>query len=313
MQQHQKRSLHALRVSRDDGDIGLSTSTCTLSSSSVIEDIDESDAECRECITEYAADVMHDLTQKEREQHQQLRPLNDVCVANRTALLMWMEKVRQRFALLLDTTLLAISILDRCASKHAEPAAPAVAQENSSDNHFAMNVLHAGAAVILAAALEEVYPPEAKDVLEACTNRAFLPTADIDSVGSENAFARAHMLTRDDICATTSRMARALGYDLWTVHFLHFLRRFSRASQHTVSEHNFAKQFCIAALHDYDNVVLQLRPSALAAAAVYYTRCHFSARFRKPWSKTLEHFSGYSAEQARAFMSIADRSPPAAQ
>lgn len=288
-----KTFLHALRISHDDSDVGLST--CTLStSSSVLEDIDENDAERHECIVEYAEDVMNDLRRKEEQQHSTLRLLPPSAVDRRSALLGWSQNVRQRFALLLDTTLMAVAILDRFMSL-------SVTGDGTGANDI--NVMHAGAALLLSAALEETYAPTAEDMLQACISVSFRPPSHT-LPESSGVFDNAHMLTRAQLCSATSEMAHALGYDLWSINFLHFLRRFSRASQHTISEHNRAKKFCIEALQHYDAVVLPLRPSAIAAAGIYHTRSSFPQRFQRPWSKTLAHFSGYSEEQAAQYYCI---------
>lgn len=300
--QRHKTSRRALRVSHDDGEIGLSSTSgaCTLStSSSIVEDIDANDAECSKCIVEYVGDVMRDLSLKECEQHAQLCALDAPTTRRREALIVWIDNVRQRSALLLDTMALAVAILDRFASHafanngatpfNTEAAAPAPPTEQS------LNVLHAAGSLLLAAALEETFAPSLDDMIWACKspkNRP--PIVDTEQCA---AFLSVNALTSDALQRMTRYMASTLNFDLWTATWLHFLRRFSRASQHSTSEHAHAKRYCIAALRRYATVVLPHRPSKVAAAAVYCTRAADPERFRRPWSKTLNHFSGYSEEQ----------------
>ena len=302
MLHHDKRQFRdnacrALRMSHDDSEIGATcttSDTCsiannstTLSSSSLIEDIDENDSQRSKCIVEYVNDVMQDLLHKEKLQHSQLRPMSEEHNHCRSAILLWMHAVRERYALLLDTVVLAIAIMDRYFSaKIAETEAPNVVPQ--------LELIHAGAALLLAAALEESFAPDAKDIVAAFTAPRFRKSVAYQQ--HPMVFQRASMYTEQSLCAATTAMAHTLQFDLWTATFLHFLRRYSRASQHSTGEHEFAKRFCLAALHHYEQAVLQFKPSQLAAAAVYHTRINHPHRFPKPWSKTLTHFSGYERE-----------------
>lgn len=280
-----RRSAPPLAASRDAMSSGGGGGGSNVTSSTTVEDIDCDDADTCECIVEYVDDVFADLRAAEQRVHRALRPLAADAEAVRATLVRWMTDVRSRLKLRYDTLALAVALLDRYVS--GVECADFDAQAPAEGGRLAL----AAATLMLAATLEEQFPPESNDfVLEcrrACRSGSFGAARDGAAFSSVN------------LRKVSWRVATALDFDLWTPHYLHFLRRFSKASQHDTVEHNAAKQLCELAAEHYAALLLRHPPSMIAAAAVYLVRGERAASSNvatnhKPWTSTLRHYTGYA-------------------
>lgn len=271
-----------LRQSHDDGEVGL-TCSHTASSSSMIEDIDAADQHMYESIVEYVSDVVDDLRQKETKQHAALCAMSHQIESDRAKLLDWMLELRHRLSLRVDTYALAVGLLDRYVSS--------VLRRGEMHGDPIVTIEHAAGAMMLAATLEETFPPETTEMVWLCRKA-------VEQKADRRLFYDCGHAT---LRTTSWKMASALDFDLWTTTWLHFLRRFSKASRSTKAQHDKAKAICSAMLEKYSEFVLCYRPSQLAAAAVMKTRM-LTMPTQKEWNKTLAHYTGYSREEIAAIV-----------
>ena len=86
-----------------------------------------------------------------------------------------------------------------------------------------------------------------------------------------------------------------LDFNLATPLTLHFLRRFSKAGRSESKAHTLAKYLAELSNHYY--VMLQYRPSQIAAGAVYLAR-HMHG-IESLWNSNLRHYTQYSEEEVR--------------
>lgn len=264
--------------SRDDSEIGLICSQ-TASSSSVVEDIDAADENMYECIVEYVDDVISDLREKEKEQHALINAIPKQLEDDRFTLMEWMGAIRADASLRLDTFALAVGILDRYIN--------ALLRENQNLPDPIIGIEHAVGAMMLAATLEETFPPDTRDMKRLCERK----------VVSEGGPTRLFYYCDETKLRTTSwKMGNALDFDLWTPTWLHFLRRFSKASRNTRQQHTYAKNVCLHLGFYYAALVKKYPPSFLAAVAIMITRINIMPD-KKRWNRTLQHYTGYSDDQ----------------
>lgn len=199
----------------------------------MLRDIDEEDAENPQLVSEYAKDIYRYMMLLEiempiREDH--LRGQPEINGRMRAILVDWLVQVHQKFHMLQETLFLAIAILDRYLQ--LEFVTKAKLQ------------LVGVSAMWIAAKYEEMYAPEVSDF----------------SYITDNAYTKAEI--RQMECA----ILRALDFSLGRPLPIHFLRRFSKASDVDAHVHNLAKYFMELALVPCE--MAHLKPSFLAAAAL---------------------------------------------
>ena len=261
------------------------TESLGASSSSTVEDIDKDKNASAQCIVEYVDDVFADLKRVEQRIQESVRPIaNARAEQKRSAIVRWMIGVRARLKLRQDTLAFSIALLDRYRSA----VEPDVYQKTEDDGCGPFSI--GAAAMMLASTLEEQFPPTSHDFSIECRN--------VTPALSAAAAPGNHMYYSNDRLRSTSwRIATALDFDLWTPHYMHFLRRFSKASKNTVEEHNLAKCFCERAMLHFTELIARYPPSLIAAAAVMLVRCRREPPFAvRPWSKTLRHYTGYAQD-----------------
>lgn len=306
---------------RSVDDILLRTS---LSSSSLVEDIDAADRGRYECVVEYVDDVMQDLKKKEDEQHSALLGLPTWLEEDRSVLIDWMLAVRQKMSLRVDTYALAVGILDRflSASFAFAPSTSSSAVVRNVNESFEENatakkdesqrkgitVEHAAGAIMLAATLEEIFPPDTADMIQFCNQKYKKNgrrTERADRREREELFP---FCEHNSLRTTSWKMASLLGFDLWTATWLSFLRRYSKASHNNTAVHDRAKAICSLLMQQYNKFVFQFKPSHIAAAAIYCANTQLEPA-KKPWNKTLLYYTGYSKQQVEELVSAIDFLP----
>jgi len=225
-----------------------------------VPDID-SDLRNPQLCSEYAFDIFRYLRRLEergsvRSNHLAGCPTNDKM---RAVLVDWLVEVQTQFKLLQETLFSTINILDRY-----------LAVEGSSVDRGCLQLVGV-TAMFLAAKIEEVYAP-------AITDFVYI---------SDNAF------TEEQIKKTELKILRALDFQMFQPISLHFLRRFSKAGDVDVLQHNLAKYALEVGLLDYS--LVSVSNSLLAASALF-----LSLLLLEPadctstvWSSSLAFYSGY--------------------
>lgn len=155
----------------------------------------------------------------------------DINEKMRAILVDWMVDVHLKFGLSHETLFLAVSTLDRYLSRE-----PVTSQRLQLVGITAM---------LIASKVEEVYPPEVKDLVYIADNS----------------------YTKEEVIETEKRMLAALEFEMSPPSSLRFLTRFSKHSGADLRTHNLAMYLTELALVEYRFV--RHRPSLCAAAALY--------------------------------------------
>jgi len=181
----------------------------------------------------------------------------------RAVLVDWLVEVQGQFKLLQETLHSTVDIIDRY-----------MAVEGKNVGRSKLQLVGVSA-MFLAAKIEEMYAP-------ACNDFVYI---------TDNAY------TEDEIKATELKIVRTLEFNLSQPVSLNFLRRFSKAGDVDVLQHNLAKFFLETCLLDY--TLVPVPGSKLAAASLFLSLSLTEACLprEEAWSPTLAFYSGYSKEE----------------
>lgn len=225
-----------------------------------VEDIDTYDVMDPIFCTEYVNEIYKYLHQKEvseRIDPTYMAKQTNINHRMRGILVDWMIEVSTKFKLTMETSFLAINIVDKYLEKR-----------NVERNRLQLVGL---VGILVASKMEEVSAVEISDLVYI----------------SDNAY------TSQMIIEFEKEVMSAIEWNLTSPYPIHFLRRFSKAAQSDGYEHTISKFLIELASVSYG--MLKYLPSMLAAAAVYLGRR--MAGEKVLWSKTSEHYSGYTIEQ----------------
>jgi len=232
-----------------------------------VKDIDEDDLDNPQLCAEYAVDIYNYLHEVESRAELEIRDnfLAGCPVTGkmRAVLVDWLVEVQQQFKLLQETFFLTLDIVDRylnCEGRHV---------------HKSQLQLVGVSAMFLASKIEEIYAPEISD---------FVYITD-------------DTYTADEIRCTELRILNVLDFKLNKPSSLVFLRRFSKAGDVDILQHNLAKYVLELALVEYP--LVSLRPSLLAASALQLSLLILNPNSSPEtlWSSTLSYHSKYSSAQ----------------
>jgi len=181
----------------------------------------------------------------------------------RAVLIDWLIEVQLEFRLLQETLFITIDILDRYLAKEG--------QRITRDELQLVGV----SAMFVSAKMEEVYSPDVQDFV----------------LITDNAY------TEADIKETELKILRALQFNLFQPISLHFLRRFSKAGDVDVYQHNFAKYALEVGLLDYS--LVSVPGSLLAASALYLSLLvlNDSESFSEVWTPSLVYYCNYTRKE----------------
>jgi len=230
-----------------------------------VEDIDTKDLSNPQLCAEYATETFAYLRELEgrcvvRNMHLAGQQTNE---RMRAVLVDWLVEVQGQFKLLQETLHSTVDIIDRY-----------MAVEGKNVGRSKLQLVGVSA-MFLAAKIEEMYAP-------ACNDFVYI---------TDNAY------TEDEIKATELKIVRALEFNLSQPVSLNFLRRFSKAGDVDVLQHNLAKFFLETCLLDY--TLVPVPGSKLAAASLFLSLSLTEACLprEEAWSPTLAFYSGYSKEE----------------
>jgi len=230
-----------------------------------VEDIDTKDLGNPQLCAEYATETFAYLRELEgrcvvRNMHLAGQQTNE---RMRAVLVDWLVEVQGQFKLLQETLHSTVDIIDRY-----------MAVEGKNVGRSKLQLVGVSA-MFLAAKIEEMYAP-------ACNDFVYI---------TDNAY------TEDEIKATELKIVRALEFNLSQPVSLNFLRRFSKAGDVDVLQHNLAKFFLETCLLDY--TLVPVPGSKLAAASLFLSLSLTEACLprEEAWSPTLAFYSGYSKEE----------------
>jgi len=214
--------------------------------------------------SDYAFDIFLYLRKLEekgsvRKNHLLGCPTNDKM---RAVLVDWLVEVQIQFKLLQETLFATINILDRY-----------LAVEGSSVDRNSLQLIGV-TSMFLAAKVEEVYAPAISDFVYI----------------SDNAY------NEEQIKKTELKILRALNFNMFQPISLHFLRRFSKAGDVDVLQHNLAKYALEVGLLDYS--LVSVSNSLLAAAALFLSLLLLepSDCTKTVWNSSLAFYSQYTRE-----------------
>jgi len=230
-----------------------------------VEDIDTKDLGNPQLCAEYATETFAYLRELEgrcvvRNMHLAGQQTNE---RMRAVLVDWLVEVQGQFKLLQETLHSTVDIIDRY-----------MAVEGKNVGRSKLQLVGVSA-MFLAAKIEEMYAP-------ACNDFVYI---------TDNAY------TEDEIKAMELKIVRALEFNLSQPVSLNFLRRFSKAGDVDVLQHNLAKFFLETCLLDY--TLVPVPGSKLAAASLFLSLSLTEACLprEEAWSPTLAFYSGYSKEE----------------
>jgi hypothetical protein len=181
--------------------------------------------------------------------------------AMRIILVDWLISIHHLFKLLPETLFDAIFLLD----KYLELQLTSPALRNKLQ-------LIGATAMMIAAKLQELYPPEANDFLK---------------VG-------ANTFTLDQLFEMEMEYCQVLKCSFSSPSMLFFTRRFSKAAQNDYRTHTVTKYLLEICLHYFVNLICCHRQSELAAAC-----CWLAKRMTSQlpcWTPTLVHYTTYTEE-----------------
>merc|ERR1712168_705046 len=188
----------------------------------------------------------------------------------RAVLVDWLVEVQQQFKLLQETFFLTLDIIDRYLNREGRYV------------HKSQLQLVGVSAMFLASKIEEIYAPEISD---------FVYITD-------------DTYTAEEIRCTELRILKVLDFNLSRPSSLVFLRRFSKAGDVDMLQHNLAKYVLELAMVEYS--LVSLRPSFLAASALHLSLLilnPLSSGSETVWSPTLAYYSKYSSAQLSSTIS----------
>jgi len=230
-----------------------------------VEDIDTKDLANPQLCAEYATETFVYLRELEsrcvvRNMHLAGQPTNE---RMRAVLVDWLVEVQGQFKLLQETLHSTVDLIDRYMAVEGKTVGRSKLQ------------LVGVSAMFLAAKIEEMYAP-------ACNDFVYI---------TDNAY------TEEEIKATELKIVRALEFNLSQPVSLNFLRRFSKAGDVDVLQHNLAKFFLENCLLDYS--LVPVPGSKLAAASLFLSLILTEACVPREevWSPTLAFYSGYTKEE----------------
>uniref|UniRef100_A0A224YU58 Cyclin B n=1 Tax=Rhipicephalus zambeziensis TaxID=60191 RepID=A0A224YU58_9ACAR len=226
-----------------------------------VPDIDAGDLDEPQMCAQYAQEIfdyMASLETKWPMTPKFLRLQSSVTPEMRAILVNWMMMVHQRFQLLQETLFLAVSLTDRFLQ----------VQNVSRSKLQLLGV----AAIFVASKFEEMMPPTLGDMVYV----------------TDGAYQGREVLRMEQ------QILRSLDWSLGRPLPLHFLRRNSKAAQADVVEHNLAKLVLELCLLDYP--MSWVRPSELAAAALYLSLHLFGKDGQQRWGDLMAHYGRYTEE-----------------
>eukprot|EP00088_Acartia_fossae_P026546 TRINITY_DN2736_c0_g1_i5.p1 TRINITY_DN2736_c0_g1~~TRINITY_DN2736_c0_g1_i5.p1 ORF type:complete len:365 (-),score=46.79 TRINITY_DN2736_c0_g1_i5:497-1591(-) len=178
----------------------------------------------------------------------------------RTVLLDWLIDVHLQFKLLQETLYMAIFIIDLYLQS----------PEGLNLKRSKLQLLGV-TAMFTASKIEEIYAPELGDFVYI----------------TDNAYSAAEVRSME------LSILRTLKFEFGRPLPLHFLRRYSKAGEVTLSEHTLAKYIIELAQLEYD--LAHLAPSKIAASSLYLAiLLHSKEPSSGLWDKALEYYSGYN-------------------
>lgn len=168
----------------------------------------------------------------------------------------WLVEVCITLELLNDTLFLACNLMDQYLNLRIVPR-----------KHFQLLGI---TALMIAAKKEEIIPP-ALSAFE---------------------YMAANAADQLMIAALERKILQVINYKLTSPLPLSFLRRYSKASRADSQQHTLSKYLIELTLLDVP--MMKFLPSQIAASAVYLTRLMLKESIL--WTKTLEHYSGFTLE-----------------
>ncbi|VAH20558.1 unnamed protein product [Triticum turgidum subsp. durum] len=175
----------------------------------------------------------------------------------RAILIDWLVEVTHKFELMPESMYLTIYVIDRFLSLQAVPRRELQ--------------LVGMAAMLIACKYEEIWAPEVND---------FISIAD-------NSYSRQQILSME------KNILNSMAWNLTVPTPYVFLVRFAKAAGSDKELENMIFFFAELALMEYGLVTV--RPSLVAASAVYAARCTLK---RSPiWTETLKHHTGFAEPQ----------------
>ncbi|KAL7718777.1 Cyclin [Entamoeba marina] len=226
-------------------------------------DIDEEDKDDPFFMTEYVKDIYKILREEEEETKIPDNFMNGhlyMKTQMRQKLVDWIAEISKTLGLLTETYLLSIYILDKYLS---------VNKKIQRDRFQLVGV----ASVLLASKFEEYSYVIISDLV-ALTGDAYTPE-----------------MIKEMEC----EMINSLKFKIIRPTSLDFLRRFSRAANNDEIPHKCSRY--LIELATMDHVLMEMKPSCLAAASIYLGRriCDIQPY----WDQTLIYYTGYTEEEVK--------------
>ena len=224
-----------------------------------IDDIDKLDGDNELAVVDY----IDDIYKYYKEAQHEWRPIDymgsqtEVNPKMRAILTDWLVEVTHKFELMPESMYLTIYVIDRFLSLQAVPRRELQ--------------LVGIAAMLIACKYEEIWAPEVND---------FISIAD-------NSYSRQQILSME------KNILNSMAWNLTVPTPYVFLVRFAKAAGSDKELENMIFFFAELALMEYGLVTV--RPSLVAASAVYAARCTLK---RSPiWTETLKHHTGFAEPQ----------------
>ncbi|PAN18860.1 hypothetical protein PAHAL_3G231600 [Panicum hallii] len=237
-----------------------SKTACGIKQKELIEDIDKLDGNNQLAMVDYVEDIykFYKASEHESRPSDYMGSQPEVNPKMRAILADWMVEVHRRFELMPETLYLTIYIVDRYLSLQ-----PVLRRELQ---------LVGIAAMLIASKYEEIWAPEVNDFISL----------------SDDAFSRQQILIME------KAILNNMEWNLTLPTLYHFLVRFAKAAGRGDKQlGHMILFFGELALMDYRMVTI--RPSVVAASAVYAARC--TLRKSPLWTGTLKHHTGLHEQQ----------------
>lgn len=237
-----------------------SKTACGIKQKKLIEDIDKLDGNNQLAMVDYVEDIykFYKATEHESRPSDYMGHQSEVNPKMRAILTDWMAEVHGKFELMPETLYLTMYIVDRYLSLQ-----PVLKRELQ---------LVGIAAMLIACKYEEIWAPLVNDFISI----------------SDDAFSQQQILVMEKAILNT------LEWNLTLPTTYHFLVRFAKAAGRGDKQlEHMILFFGELALMDYRMVTI--RPSVIAASAVYAARCTLK---KSPlWTDTLKHHTGLHEQQ----------------
>jgi len=223
-------------------------------------DIDAADKGNVQAVTEYVRDI-YTFLRRDEEKYMSGNYLESqarvISTGQRAGIVDWIVEMHQKFRMTPAVLYLAVNVLDRFMAAAKEPPSS--------------NTIVACACLLIAAKIEEIYPPKVRDI------RKTIPS-----------------ISATDLCKMERLILNTLKFTVSVPTVFHFMKRYLKAAD--ADQQLKALTMYIVESSMYDSMYHRFKPSLLAASSLSLARKMLG---KTEWNSTLQAETQYGTDALR--------------